>query len=58
MKPSHIQTPRSLADCQFDVGYPSASSARETILERIAGYGLAVLIGVSLAMVLVAWWSS
>ncbi len=24
MKPSHLSTPRNLAECQFDVGYPRA----------------------------------
>lgn len=55
MKLSHYQTPRTLADCSFEVGY---SSAREPVHESVAGYLLALAIGVGMACLLVAWWSS
>lgn len=55
MKMSHYQTPRTLADCTFEVGY---ASSREPIVESVAGYILALAIGVGMACLLVAWWSS
>ena len=51
MKPSHTQTPRTLNECQFTPGYQSHSS-REPLLERIAGYVLATIIGVGMAALL------
>ena len=56
MKLSHYQTPRTLADCTFEVGHPEAHS--EPMIERIAGYLLVIAIGVGMACLLVAWWSS
>ena len=56
MKLSHYQTPRTLADCTFEVGNPEAHS--EPMIESIAGYLLAIAIGVGMACLLVAWWSS
>ena len=60
MKPSHIQTPRTLADCTFVYGYTSVRpmAHREPSWERAAGYVLAFAIGCGLAALLVAWWSS
>ncbi len=58
MKQSHLTTPRTLNECHFTPGYTSEGPHRETALERIAGYALAVAIGVGLAALLVAWWSS
>lgn len=57
MKPSHTQTPRTLNECQFTPGYQSLTN-REPMWERVAGYVLATAIGVGLAALLVAWWSS
>jgi len=54
MKMSHYQTPRTLADCNFDVGY----AEKEPTHEVVAGYLLAIAIGVGMACLLVAWWSS
>lgn len=54
LKPSHFQTPRTLADCTFPVGYAD----KEPVHESILGYCLALAIGVGLAFLLVAWWSS
>ena len=55
MKLSHYQTPRTLADCSFDVGY---STQPEPMIESVAGYLLAIAIGIGMACLLVAWWSS
>lgn len=57
MKPSHTQTPRTLNECQFTHGYQSLSS-KEPLWEVIAGYVLAVVIGVALAAALFYGWSS
>jgi hypothetical protein len=51
MKPSHLQTPRNLADCTFVTGH-STMHKSETTLETIAGYLLAIAIGVALATIL------
>jgi len=51
MKPSHTQTPRTLADCTFVTGHSTMHQA-EPLWEKIAGYVLAVVIGVSLATIL------
>lgn len=60
MKPSHLQTPRTLNECHFTPGYITARSMgyRVSRLEKWADVGLAVVIGVVLAGLLVAWWSS
>ena len=58
MKKSNYQTPRNLADCQFDVGHIEAEFYQEPMFETILGYVLAIAIGVGLAVLLVAWWSS
>jgi len=57
MKLSHYQTPRTLADCTFEVGHPEAR-AQEPMFETVGGYLLAIAIGVGMACLLVAWWSS
>lgn len=60
MKNSHLQTPRTLNECHFTPGYTTAKSMgyRVAWWERYADVGLAVVIGVVLAGLLVAWWSS
>ena len=50
MKPSHLQTPRTLAECTFTTGY---SSVQEPAWETVAGYILAIAIGTGLAVMLV-----
>lgn len=52
MKPSHTQTPRTLADCTFVTGHSSLHTSAEPTWEKIAGYVLAIVIGVALATVL------
>ena len=54
MKPSHTQTPRNFADCTWVQGY----GRKESIWERAGGYALATAIGIAMAALLVAWWSS
>jgi hypothetical protein len=51
MKHSHIQTPRTLNECNWTPGYQSLSN-KEPLWETIAGYILAIVIGISLAMAL------
>lgn len=60
MKPSHTQTPRTLADCTFTQGYESVRpmSHKEPTWERVAGYALAFAIGCGLAAMLVVGWSA
>jgi hypothetical protein len=58
MKPSNLTTPRTLSECHWTPGYQSLSDKNETIGEIIAGYVLAMAIGVGIAALLVAWWSS
>lgn len=58
MKKSNYQTPRNLAECQFDVGYVEFKYHQEPLFEVFMGYVLAIAIGVGMAMLLVAWWSS
>lgn len=50
MKPSHITTPRTLAECTFTTGYPSARQERRTaIIEIVLGVAVFAAIGVLLA---------
>jgi hypothetical protein len=60
MKPSHMTTPRTLADCTFEQGYCSIypMAHQEPAWEKWAGIALAFVIGIGLAVLLVAWWSS
>lgn len=44
----NIRTPRTLADSTFETSYPAIPIARKR--DRIAGYLLAVVIGVALAV--------
>lgn len=54
MKKSHYTTPRNYADCTWVQGY----GRKEPLWRRLAPYALAFLIGVAMAALLVAWWSS
>lgn len=52
MKPSHLQTPRTLADCTFTYGYTSHSpSGHPTLSEFI----VQAAIGLTVIGTLVAW---
>ena len=44
-------------ECQWTPGYQSLSS-KEPLWEKVAGYVLALSIGVGMAVFMVAWWSS
>lgn len=55
MKNSHVKTPRTLNECHFTPGYQSLTN-REPLWERVAGYALALTIGIGLAAVLVYGW--
>ncbi len=50
MKPSHITTPRTIAECTWVTGYTRANVPTG---DRIAGFVLAVFIGVSVTLVAV-----
>jgi hypothetical protein len=52
MKDSHLKTPRTLNECHWTPGYESIPSDKEPLWEVIAGYVLAVVIGVALAAAL------
>ena len=54
MKPSYTQTPRNFADCTWVQGY----GRPEPVWEKVGGYTLALAIGIGMASLLVAWWSS
>lgn len=56
MKLSHERTPRTLADCEFTVGYPIAYA--ESRSEKVAGVFLACAIGIVFGLSLVAWWAA
>lgn len=45
-------TPRTLAECDFTTGYRSAQLGPEPAWEVVAGYALAIAIGIALACVL------
>ena len=51
MKPSHFQTPRTLADCTFEVGHPTSDEPTllETVIYGTLGIAVFALIGVLLA---------
>lgn len=57
MKPSHLQTPRTMNDGVWTSGYQSGP-VRNARAETAAAVMVAISIGIGLAMVLVAWWSS
>jgi hypothetical protein len=53
-------TPRTLAECRFEVGYSAADHPRRPVPlgERVAGVVLATVIGILLAAAAVHWWSA
>jgi len=54
MKPSHFTTPRNFADCTWIQGY----GRQPNLWEKAGSYILATAIGIGMAALLVAWWSS
>lgn len=57
MKPSHLKTPRTMNEGVWMSGYQRGSVVTSRA-EDVAGMLLAVAIGIGLAALLVAWWSS
>lgn len=54
----NYRTPRTLADCTFDVGYPTLEMQRvETRFEAFLGVLLACAIGIGFGICYVVWWS-
>ena len=54
VKHSNFETPRNFADCTWVQGY----GRTEPLWQKIGGYALAFFIGLGMAALLVAWWSS
>lgn len=56
MRESHIKTPRTLADCEFRVGYREARPYRtlDEIGEQVVAYALAFACGFVLAVMVFA----
>ena len=57
MKPSHLQTPRTLDQCYWTPGYEMPPSRDERFNTAMKGVVLAVVIAVGLAAVLFFGWS-
>ena len=54
----NLKTPRTLAECNFDVGYPTREMDRaETRFEAFMGVVLACGIGIGFGICYVVWWS-
>lgn len=52
-------TPRTLADCQFEVGYPTAEiRAVESRFEAFMSVLLACAIGIGFGVCYVVWWAA
>jgi hypothetical protein len=51
MKDSHLRTPRTLSEGQWTPGYQSLKP-KEPLWEAVAGYVLALVIGIGLAALL------
>ena len=54
MKPSHTQTPRTLAECSFETGYPTARPEPYGRLATVA-YGLLLVACLAFIGVMLAW---
>jgi hypothetical protein len=54
MKPSHTQTPRTLAECSFETGYPTARPAPYGRLATVA-YGLLLVCCLAGIGIMLAW---
>lgn len=56
MKDSHNRTPRTLADCDFTVGYPTAYPSRlRTVGEVLLGTGVIAALVLVFVYALVEW---
>ena len=58
MKPSHTVTPRQMRDAQFWVNADPIEFHPQSRTEVGAGFVLAVVIGIALALALVHFWVS
>ena len=58
MKSSYISTPRTMEDATWVAGGQAIHHYPQSRTERAAGVVLAVVIGIALAVLLVAWWST
>jgi len=54
MKPSHTQTPRTLAECSFETGYPTARPEPYGRLATVL-YGLLLVCCLAFIGVMLAW---
>ena len=55
----NITTPRTLSDCNFDVGYPEVQiRSVQSRLEAFLSVLLACAIGIFFAVCYVVWWSA
>ena len=54
MKPSHYQTPRTLSECQFEVGYPTARPEPYGRLATVL-YGLLLVACLAGIGIMLAW---
>jgi len=54
MKHSHTQTPRTLSECSFDVGYPTARPEPYGTLATVL-YGLLLVCCLAFIGVMLAW---
>lgn len=53
----NVTTPRTLAECNFSVGYQTADVYKNARTDSALNYILACLIGVFGALALVHWWA-
>ena len=58
MKSSYITTPRTMADATWVAGGQAIHHYPQSRTEFAAGLVLAVVIGIALAVLLMAWWSA
>jgi ABC-type nitrate/sulfonate/bicarbonate transport system permease component len=58
MKSSYITTPRTLEDATWVAGGQAIHHYPQSRTEKVAGLVLAVVIGVLMALALVAWWTA
>jgi hypothetical protein len=58
MKSSYIITPRTMEDATWVAGGQAIHHYPQSRTERAAGIVLAVVIGILMALALVAWWTT
>lgn len=56
MKDSHYRTPRTLADCDFTVGYPIANLNRpHSVAEALLGWAVTLALIAMFVFALLGW---